>query len=360
MPSQIAVLHGFHRLYVDGFTPRAIAHRLNEERVPSPRTARGRRSGSWTPATITGSRAKGIGILRNSIYVGRVAWNRSQKIRDPDSGKRTMRLRPKSEWIWVDVPDLRIVPNELWERAQVRREQRAWMPGAHVGARRKYLLSGLLRCGECSGNYVVQFHRAGEIHYGCAVHHDRGPEVCGNPTLVRRDRIEQVTLGYVFADLFTPSRLDYLTEAVNTALARMLQQTPDRTVQRERALADARRELESVMNAIRAGVITPTTKTMLLDAERRVIALEQATRDARKRSAPVASVRSVVERYLHDLRGTLEGNVDEARRMLSLAIDRIVLKRGGAHLVAEFYGQLAGVLSLEPDLLGSIGAGRGI
>ena len=270
-----------------------------------------------------------------------------------------MRVRPKSEWIWVDVPDLRIVPDELWERVQVRREQRAWMPGAHVGARRKYLLSGLLRCGECSGNYVVQFHRAGEIHYGCAVHHDRGPEVCGNRALVRRDRIEQVTLGYVFADLFTPSRLDYLTQAVNAALARMLHQTPDIVVQRERALADARRELENIMNAIRVGIITPTTKTMLLDAERRVIALEQVTREGRRRPAPVASVRSVVERYLHDLRGTLETNVDEARRMLALAIDKIVLKRDGTNLVAEFCGRLAGVLSLETDLLGSIGAGRG-
>lgn len=74
----------------------------------------------------------------------------------------------------------------------------------------------------------------------------------------------------------------------------------------------------------------------------------------------MASVRSVVERYLHDLRGTLETNVDEARRMLALAIDKIVLKRDGTNLVAEFCGRLAGVLSLETDLLGSIGAGRGI
>ena len=175
-----------------------------------------------------------------------------------------------------------------------------------------------------------------------------------------RHHIEQVTLGYVFSDLFTPPRVDYLTKAINAALARMLHQTPDVAVQRERTLADARRELENIMNAIRAGVITPTTKTMLLDAERRVIALEQATHDARKRPAPIASVRSIVERYLHDLQGTLEVNVDEARRMLSLAIDKIVLKRSGAHLVAEFCGQLAGVLTLEPDLLGSIGAGRGI
>ncbi len=74
----------------------------------------------------------------------------------------------------------------------------------------------------------------------------------------------------------------------------------------------------------------------------------------------MASVRSVVERYLRDLRGTLESNVDEARRMLSLAVDKIVLRREGKRLIARVTGNLAGMFALEPDLLASVGAGRGI
>ena len=41
----------------------------------------------------------------------------------------------------------------------------------------------------------------------------------------------------------------------------------------------------------------------------------------------MASVRSVVERYLHDLRGTLETNVDEARRMLA---NQLLMRLHGA------------------------------
>lgn len=81
--------------------------------------------------------------------------------------------------------------------------------------------------------------------------------------------------------------------------------------------------------AIQAGIITPTTKSMFEDAERRIAALEQAVRDARQQPAPVVSVRSVIERYLRDLRATLETNVDQARRLLALAADKIVLLREG-------------------------------
>lgn len=42
---------------------------------------------TWT-TTIAGSRKKGIGILNNEIYIGRIWWNKSRKEKDPDSGKR--------------------------------------------------------------------------------------------------------------------------------------------------------------------------------------------------------------------------------------------------------------------------------
>lgn len=232
-------------------------------------------------------------------------------------------------------------------------------PATH-GAKPKYLLSGLLKCGSCGGNYVVQFHRANEIHYGCAVHHDRGPTVCGNAKLVRLAQIEQVTLDYVFGGLFTPIRVEYLTRAVNTALLQAVRQAPNVAAQQEAALRQARQELENIAAAIRQGIITPTTRQMLEDAERRVSMLEQAVRQPIRRTARLISVRTVVERYLRNLRATLQTNVDEARRMLSLALDRIVLNQDGRHLVAEFCGNVAGALRLEPKVLGCVGAGRGI
>lgn len=142
----------------------------------------------------------------------------------------------------------------------------------------------------------------------------------------------RVTLEYVSGGLFTPARVDYLTSAVNAALARAFQHAHDTDAQREAALCQARQELANVAAAIRQGIITPTTKTMLEDAERRVAHLEQAIRGSRRLLPPAVSVRAVVERCLRDLRVTFGTNVDAARHILSLALEKIVLRPEGQSL----------------------------
>ena len=101
-----------------------------------------------------------------------------------------------------------------------------------------------------------------------------------------------------------------------------------------------------------------TTKTMLEDAERRVAALEQAARDVGRHPAPVVPVKSVVIAYLTTPRETLGTNVDEAHRLLTRALDNIVLQRDGRRLVAEITRNFAGILQVEETVFGSIGAGR--
>lgn len=68
-------------------------------------------------------------------------------------------------------------------------------------------------------------------------------------------------------------------------------------------------------------------------------------------------LQSAVERYLRDLQATLGTNLDEARRLLSMAVDKIVIRREGKHLIAQVVGNFAGMFALEPDLCASVGAG---
>lgn len=50
--------------------------------------------------------------------VGRLVWNRLCHLKDPDTGKRVSRLNPESEWVTQDVPELRIVDQEVWDAAK--------------------------------------------------------------------------------------------------------------------------------------------------------------------------------------------------------------------------------------------------
>lgn len=331
--------------------------------MTAPRAAHSRRVGSWTPATIAGSTPRALGILNNPLYVGRIVWNRSQKARDPDSGKRVSRARPPAEWVWTEAPELRIVPQDLWDRVQSRRKQRRFATtGTIGGARPKYLLSGLLFCAECGGRYVIQRHRKGVHHYGCAVHYDRGPAVCANAKLVQQAIIERKLLDHIFGDLFAPPRLAYLSAIVDEALEDGTRTAFATSTSCDAALREAQRELDNIANAIRQGIVTPTTKGLLEEAEGRVASLKAASREAAQRSAPVVSVQNSIQRYVADLRETLAGDVDEARRLLVKGFDRIVLRRDeDGRLWAEVRGNLGGLLNLEDaELVARVGAGRGI
>ena len=86
--------------------------------------------------------------------------------------------------------------------------------------------------------------------------------------------------------------------------------------------------------------------------------MEDAVRELRRRPTPVVSLESSVARYLDDLRGTLETEIEEARRLLSLGLERIVLRRDeDGHLWAELRGNLAGILRLDDEVLAGAGAG---
>jgi hypothetical protein len=51
---------------------------------------------------------------------GRLIWNRLRFLKDPATGKRISRMNERSTWVIKDVPDLRIVAPNLWNRVQHR------------------------------------------------------------------------------------------------------------------------------------------------------------------------------------------------------------------------------------------------
>ena len=55
---------------------------------------------------------------------------------------------------------------------------------------RRYLLSGILSCGECGGSMVICSGggKRGYVKYGCHTHKQSG--MCGNKLMIRQDRLE--------------------------------------------------------------------------------------------------------------------------------------------------------------------------
>jgi DNA invertase Pin-like site-specific DNA recombinase len=191
---EAAIVREIFARFAAGESIREIVYDLNARQVPAPRGS------TWAVSTLFGSPRKGSGILNNELYAGRYIWNRSQFVKDPDTGKRHRRERDRSEWIITSIPGLAIVEESIWSQAAARLARRKPIK---TGRKPSYLLSGILRCGMCGGAYVVVYRN----QYGCAAHKDRGPAVCRNGLRVARADIEREILAMVKRDLLSPEAI---------------------------------------------------------------------------------------------------------------------------------------------------------
>ena len=184
--------------YASGKSPKRIAFELNKEGIKAPG------GGDWGFSTINGNRRRGTGILNNEMYVGRIVWNRLRYIKDPDTGERVSRPNPESEWIFHDVPELRIIEQDLWNRIKARQEaikveRSTGKPNRlHERQRAKYLFSGLTRCACCGGGYSM----ISQTLVGCSTARNKG--TCKNRLNIRRDGLEKRVLNGLKGHLMDP------------------------------------------------------------------------------------------------------------------------------------------------------------
>ena len=181
--------------FASGTSPRTLAKILNAEGVSGPE------GHLWNDTTIRGHVKRGTGIINNELYVGRLVWNRQRYIKDPSTGRRVSRINAELEWIVTEVPDLRIVGDELWQSVKtrqgeitdkyvnvieaVREAQSNRLNGMH---RPKALFSGLIYCGVCGGPYSLR----GQDRFACSARVTNGS--CTNSRTIARVDLEQRVL----------------------------------------------------------------------------------------------------------------------------------------------------------------------
>ena len=335
----------FHEYAHANKSPKAIASGLNEDGIPCP-------SGkAWGQSTINGNRKRGTGILNNHLYIGELIWNRQRFIKDPATGRRVPRFNPESEWIRQNVPDLRIVPQNLWEAAKERQKALDKRTG-HLGSRKRpqYLLSGLLVCGSCGGGYS----KINSERYGCSSARNKGESVCANKKTIKRSVLEGKVLSalqshlmrdelvQVFCDEYA-RHMNALRAAQNAALA-----------SRHAEAAKLTKERENIVQAIKDGVPASMIKDDLVRVSARLEELAALTENESDEPRPLIHP-TMSRRYRSEIealtKALSDGKAAEAREQVRGLIEKIVLssKDGEDELSIDLYGDLAGILRIATE-----------
>lgn len=238
---QAIIIRRIFREYADGDSSAAIVARLNREGVPGPR------GGLWNQSTLAGSRKRRNGILYNELYRGRILYNRQTFRKDPDTRKRIARTNDEAALVTADVPDLRIVDDDLWNRVHERLAYYSARPGP-LARRPKRLLSGLITCGECGGRYTIVL----PDRWGCPNHKRTG--MCSNVSTISDQQATARLWDAIAHHMLHPDVIAAYFEELRQTLAEHRRAAIAKRAASERRLAELDREDQRLADAIIAGV----------------------------------------------------------------------------------------------------------
>ncbi len=285
---QARIVREIFTRYADGESPKAIANDLNRRSVSSPgstwkRTER--RCHGWVHSAIVGSAMNYSGMLRNEQYNGQIVWNRRKSKKVPGTSKRVFEIRPKAEWEIREHPELRIIDDVLWDRVQVRLANTRKKIHKHNkrgrGRPSRYLLSGLLKCGECGSNFIMQDARA----YGCSSHTNGGNSLCSNSIRVKREVAEDALLSNVRERLLGDDVIRHVRQSVRVAIREYEKQAKSGSASIDQ-LRTKRRDIDEklgkIADAIESMGITDTLRDRLRKLEDERKSIDEVLIEARK------------------------------------------------------------------------------
>ncbi|WP_443026088.1 recombinase family protein [Sphingomonas sp. PB2P19] len=364
LPAQAAIVVRIFEEFAAGMSPGQIIRRLNTEGVAPPRS--GKRDArlslkppAWTPNTITGNAERGTGILNNILYTGWRPYQKQTYRKNPDSGKRHAFVRPDEERPeLVAVPDLRIVPDALWQAVKNRQAKlaRGSKPKADVTPpvpffaqqRPRYLLTGKMTCGECGASYA----KSGKSRFGCQGSAKKGLSYCGNRLTVRQDELDARILSGLTTEMLRDDVLAVFLEEYEAETRRLQAVSVTVRPEREVELAQVNTQLSNIKTAILKGVDAAmfVDELQLLSERQKWLAAEI------KATAVPANVPALVHPdlgrvYREKVARLTKAFEDEALQSLAFErirelIEAVVLRPEGDDLAIHLRGELASMLEL--------------
>ena len=358
--------------YAAGITLPEILKSLRAGNYPPPRGPRA--AGEWERGAV-------VRLLQNERYTGKAIWGQRRHERKPGSRKRVARITPRSEWVVMDRPHLRIVADDLWQRAQARRVATAEqnnkrrhsgnLVSGRVGAAHgRGVLTGLMTCGICGGSISIVSSRVVNgvtySYYGCYDAHRNGVAGCKNRVTARVKSAEEALLSGIESELKRPDTFERLLAALQAEAHRRSDHSPAQREKLGKKRDGVAKKVRRLVAAIEDGEASAALAGQLQAREAELAEVENeiaAFGAASRRKLRIDP--SVVKKHLSDWADLLRGDIPKVKaHLLNLGVSLVTtpvydVKAGERpYLRAEGQGDLGGRMFSAHDLLHLLSARR--
>ncbi len=195
------VVRQIYKWYTEeGYGAAKIANMLNE------RGCKTKRGCNWSQNAV-------CRILTNEIYTGKII-NGKEEVADFLTGQR--KEKDESEWMVVVRPELRMIEDEVFDRAQeILKGRHTSFHMTHERQSNKHLFSTLIRCKDCGWSFrrTVRQYKNTYVRWVCSGHNGRGADSCPNAVTVDEEELIQALQEY-FTDVLSKKKrvIDYVVK----------------------------------------------------------------------------------------------------------------------------------------------------
>jgi site-specific DNA recombinase len=321
--AEAAVVRRAFELAARGIGLRRICWTLNDEGALAPRSQQGRPR-AWAPSSVRT-------LLYRQLYRGLIIWAATKK-RD-GWGRTRQQPRPESEWIRVEAPNLRIIPEALWNaaHAELKKTRDVYLRANDgklfgrpaSGIESKYLLPGISRCAICGGGMLVRTgsHGNGRAHfYACSSYHLRGRSVCKNGFMESMKQVDRAVLERFQRQLVGDGILDEVLDAAVAQLAPATEEVKSDRAGLQRTMKRLDAEIERITSAIATGgqmnALLDGLKTRESEREQLRRRLAQGEISERRMAATPTRLREQLAERFAEWASVLQRHPAQARQVL--------------------------------------------
>lgn len=178
------VIRQMYKWYTEeGYGGAKISNMLNERGIKT------KRGNNWSQNSV-------CRILTNEIYTGKII-NGKEEIADFLTGQRIE--KDESEWLVTIRPDLRIIEDETFDKAQeILKGRHDSFKMTHERQSNKHLFSTLIKCKDCGWSFrrTVRQYKNTYVRWVCSGHNGRGADSCPNAVTVDEEELILVLQEY--------------------------------------------------------------------------------------------------------------------------------------------------------------------
>jgi hypothetical protein len=273
-------------------------------------------------------------ILTNPKYIGTWVYGKTTTVYDGHGKKKQVHARPDQQVTSVQRPQLRIIDQAMWDKAQERLLELLNVYGMKATGKKrgpaqhyrllypKTLLNGLVVCGRCGSRLVIQ--QGGNKRMGCPKHRSG---TCKMSARVPYEKAEGMVLSLLESLLSSyPEWIEKAALHVASELKRLAQTMPQELNATRAQAREVEQQVDNLVLALAKGMDTPSVREKLNELEGQKLTLSAKLAELETtQSAPMQMPDEAwIFNQLKDLAGALKETVSTDSRPIRQILGPIV------------------------------------